>query len=70
MDMMTADLRQLTPSLGGSNEFFNGYYSQEPVNFYVNTNSNQPLIQPLLPVGIISNATNVLEDFFVLGRGT
>ena len=69
MDMMTADLRQLTPSLGGSNEFFNGYYSQEPVNFYVNTNSNQPLIQPLLASPDNQQRTNVLEDFFVLGRG-
>ena len=67
MDMMTADLRQIAPSLGGSNDFINGYYSQAPVNFYVNTNSNQPLLQSL--AGSSAQRTNVLEDFFVLGRG-
>jgi type II secretory pathway pseudopilin PulG len=67
MDMMTSDLRQMASSLGGSNDFINGYYSQAPVNFYVNTSSNQPLLQPL--AGSSAQRTNVLEDFFVLGRG-
>jgi Tfp pilus assembly protein PilV len=67
MDMMTSDLRQMAPSLGGSNDFINGYYSPAPVNFYVNTNSNQPLLQSL--AGSNAQRTNVLEDFFVLGRG-
>ncbi len=69
MDLMTADLRQMTPSLGGSNAFFNVRDSQAPVNFYVNTNSNQPLIQPLLGSPDNQQRTNVLEDVFVLGRG-
>jgi len=67
MDVMTADLRQMAPSLGTNGVFVNGYYSPVPVNFYVNTNSNQPLLQSL--PGSAQMRTNVLEDFFVLGRG-
>jgi type II secretory pathway pseudopilin PulG len=70
MDLMTADLRQMTPSLGGSNAFVDVYDPQEPVNFYVNTNSNQPLVQSLVGVSNPNTQrTNVLEDFFVLSRG-
>jgi len=67
MDLMTSDMRQMAPSLGGSNGFVNGYYSQAPVNFYVNTNFNPPLVQSL--PGTAALRTNVLEDFFVLSRG-
>ena len=67
MDVMTSDLRQMSPSGGDSNAFFFGYFSQAPVNFYVNTNSNQPLVQSL--PGSSAQRTNVLEDFFVLSRG-
>jgi type II secretory pathway pseudopilin PulG len=69
MDLMADDLRQMAPSLGGSNDFFNGYYSQAPVNFYVNTYSNQPLVQSLPASPGNQQRTNVLEDFFVLSRG-
>jgi len=67
MDLMTSDLRQMSPSFGGSNGFVNGYYSQAPVNFYVNTNSNLPLLQSL--PGSTLLRTNVLQDFFALSRG-
>ena len=74
MDMMTSDLRQMAPSQGyySSSDFgsLNGFvYPIDPVNFYVNTNSNQPLIQPLVASPDNQQRTNVLEDFFVLGRG-
>ena len=74
MDVMTSDLRQMAPSRGyySSNDFINlnGFvYPTDPVNFYVNTNSNEPLIQPLLASPDNQQRTNVLEDFFVLSRG-
>jgi prepilin-type N-terminal cleavage/methylation domain-containing protein len=67
MDVMTSDLRQMAPSLGTNGVFLSGYYSPVPVNFYVNTNSNQPLLQSLPGSG--AQRTNMLEDFFVLSRG-
>lgn len=66
IDLMTSDLRQMSPSLGQSNGFYNGYYSQVPVNFYVNTNSNLRLVQSL--TGSSAQRTNVLQDFCALGR--
>ena len=69
MDVMTSDLRQMSPSLGTNGVFVSGYYSPAPVNFYVNTNSNQPLIQALPASPSNQRRTNVLEDFFVLSRG-
>ncbi len=73
IDVMTSDLRQMSPSLGNRSAVFNGYSTlpvSQPVNFYVNTNSNQPLVQSL-PGTFSPNTrrTNVLEDFFVLSRG-
>jgi type II secretory pathway pseudopilin PulG len=69
MDLMAADLRQMAPSLGNSNDLTSVYYSTNPVNFYASTNSyyTQPLVQPLTGSG--QSRTNVLETFFVLGRG-
>ena len=66
-DLMASDLRQMSPSLGGSSAFINGFYSQTPVNFYVNTNSSLPLVQSL--PGSTAQRVNVLEGFFALGRG-
>ncbi len=75
MDMMTADLRQMAPSLGYSNSlvqfrptFFYCNYNN-PVNFYAGTNKygTQPLVQSL--PGSAAQRTNVLENFFILGRG-
>jgi len=63
MDLMTADLRAMAPSLGQSNSVTIG-----AANFYANTNINEkPLIQPM--VGGSSSRTNVLENFFILSRG-
>ena len=70
MDLMTSDLRQMAPSRGGNSVIFNGNFPQpvnQPVNFYVNTNSDLPLVQSL--PGSSALRTNVLQDFFVLGRG-
>jgi type II secretory pathway pseudopilin PulG len=63
MDLVTADLRAMSPSGGQSNSPAIG-----AVNFYANTNFNeQPLIQPM--IGGSSARTNVLENFFILSRG-
>ena len=82
MDVMTADLRQMTPSLGYSNlvvvlpapgrQGYFYYYTTNPVNFYANTNVynaayTQPLVQSL--AGSAQARTNVLENFFILSRG-
>ncbi len=74
MDVMTADLRQMAPSLGYSNSLVNLYYcnSNNPVNFYANTNfyyNTGPLIQPLLASPDNRQRTNVLENIFILSRG-
>jgi type II secretory pathway pseudopilin PulG len=77
MDRMTADLRQMAPSSGHSNilvNFYPGFYycdSNNPVNFYANTNLyyTQPLLQSLTGSNPSTNRTNVLENFFVLSRG-
>ena len=59
MNLITADLRTLTPSYGRST-------SNGPVNFYVNTYGNLPLVQPL--VASAGTRTNVLQNFFILSR--
>jgi len=70
MDLMSSDLRQMAPSLGGSNGFVNILNPQTPVNFYVNTNFNfSPALVQSLPPGSGAVRTNVLQDFFVLSRG-
>jgi type II secretory pathway pseudopilin PulG len=75
MDRMTADLRQMAPSLSYyfTNDLvsLNGItYPADPVNFYVNANynqtTNQPLVQSLPGSG--AQRTNVLENFFILDR--
>jgi prepilin-type N-terminal cleavage/methylation domain-containing protein len=59
MDLITADLRAMSPSLG---------YSNGAVNFYANLNLNyQPLAQSL--VASSQQRTNVLENFFILSKG-
>jgi type II secretory pathway pseudopilin PulG len=64
MDLITQDLKEMSPSFGFSN--LNGV----AVNFSVTTNSNpnySPLIQPLIPYDGQFRA-NVLENFFILSR--
>ena len=58
MDLITADLRTMSPS-GGTNF--------GPVNFYVGTYGNAPLIQPLIASG--TSRTNVQQNLFILSRG-
>jgi len=74
MDLITADLRAMSPSSGVSNNLANGnsvvanvLSGLVPVNFYVSTNYNeQPLVQSL--VASSQQRTNVLENFFILSR--
>jgi len=75
IEMITADLRQMAPSLGYSNSLVQiaptiyACNSNNPVNFYADTNKYgiQPLVQSL--AGSTARRTNVLENFFILGRG-
>jgi hypothetical protein len=65
MDLITSDLRAMTPSDGYSN-FVNGAYP--PVNFCVtNYAGYSPLVQSL--VGSSETRTNVQQNFFILSRG-
>ena len=63
MNLITGDLRAMSPSLGGSNG---------AVNFYAGNNSVQlgsgatPLIQPLIASS--KSRTNLLQNFFILSR--
>ena len=70
MEMISDDLRAMTPSLGISNEviYSPGFDGPGPVNFYVGTNyyANPPLIQPL--VASNESRTNALEDVFILSH--
>jgi hypothetical protein len=62
MDLMAADLKLMTPSLGQSNNF-------GAVNFYAAVPSGySPLTQPLTASPSSQNRTNVLESFFILSR--
>jgi type II secretory pathway pseudopilin PulG len=65
MDLITDDLRALTPSQGF---FTNGAGDFGPVNFYAGTNNyfNPPLIQPL--VASTGSRTNVQQDIFILSQ--
>jgi prepilin-type N-terminal cleavage/methylation domain-containing protein len=69
MDLISTDLRQMTPSAGVSNslvEVLNGFV---PVNFYASNNFNfQPLVQSLAASLNNPQRTNVLENFFILSR--
>ena len=68
MDLITADLRQMTPSLGQTNTVVSGIYVPGAVNFFATNNSvyYQPLSQTL--PGSTAQRTNLLQWFFVLGR--
>ena len=66
VDLISSDLRQMTPSYG---------YSNGPINFFVLDNSAaltalayQPLAQNLPGAGVGVQRANVLDYFFVLGR--
>jgi prepilin-type N-terminal cleavage/methylation domain-containing protein len=65
MDLMTADLRAMAPSLGQSNSVTGAANFYAAVTNYASPPS--PLIQPMVGGG--SSRTNVLENFFILSRG-
>jgi prepilin-type N-terminal cleavage/methylation domain-containing protein len=65
MDLMTQDLRAMSPSLGQSNNFTGAVNFYAAVTGYASPPS--PLYQPM--VGGSSQRTNVLETFFILSRG-
>jgi type II secretory pathway pseudopilin PulG len=65
MDLMTEDLRKMSPSFGRSNNLAASF--PDAVNFYVITNGSVPLVQSL--VGSTESRTNILEDFFILSSG-
>jgi type II secretory pathway pseudopilin PulG len=69
MDLITTDLRQMSPSAGVSNSLvavLNGFV---PVNFYASNNFNlQPLVQTMTASLNNPQRTNVLENFFILSR--
>ncbi len=71
MDLITDDLRAMSPSLGISNVFdkFTATSHNGPVNFYAGTNyyENPPLIQGLIASGY--SRTNVQQDVFMLSQG-
>jgi prepilin-type N-terminal cleavage/methylation domain-containing protein len=58
MELITGDLRQMTPSLDASNG---------TVNFYAAVNPT-PLSQPLLASPTSQSRNNVLESYFILSR--
>jgi type II secretory pathway pseudopilin PulG len=66
MDLVTADLRGMTPSDSVSNSL--NYVPQSAVNFFTLANSTYyaPLVQTL--PGSTSQRTNLLNYFFILGR--
>jgi prepilin-type N-terminal cleavage/methylation domain-containing protein len=68
MDLISGDLRAMSPSGGVSNStpaYLNN--GQIPVNFYVSVNNaSAPLVQSLIASG--STRTNVVESFFLLSR--
>lgn len=70
MDLITSDLRGLTPSDGVSNYVYlgNNNYDYGAVNFFATNNSYgyAPLVQSLPGSG--AQRTNLLQWFFVLGR--
>jgi prepilin-type N-terminal cleavage/methylation domain-containing protein len=62
MDLITSDLRAMSPAAGVSNSAID-----TPVNFYAVVKFNfHPLLQPLVASSQLR--TNVLEDFFILSR--
>jgi prepilin-type N-terminal cleavage/methylation domain-containing protein len=60
VDLITQDLKGMSPSLG---------FSNGAVNFYVTNNpSYSPLLQPMTASPNNQSRTNVLENFFILSR--
>lgn len=57
MDLISSDLKAMSPSLGNYGN---------AVNFNVTVSSSSPLVQSLLPSN--NQRTNVLENFFILSR--
>lgn len=65
MDVIAGDLRQMSPSLGQTNNAAN--FFEGAVNFYAAVPSGyQSLVQSL--IGSANNRVNVLESFFILSR--
>jgi hypothetical protein len=68
MSLIAGDLETMTPS-GGLGNNNGGFSIFSPVNFYANTNSGyEPLIQSLPASPTAAQRTNVLQNFFILGR--
>jgi type II secretory pathway pseudopilin PulG len=63
MDMITTDLRAMTPS-GGTNNGAANFYAN--TNFFYYSDFNEPLVQSLAPGSILR--VNVLEDMFILTK--
>ena len=59
MDLITSDLRAMSPS--------GGLTSGNEVNFHVDTYGNPPLVQPLIASS--SARTNVQQNLFILSQG-
>jgi prepilin-type N-terminal cleavage/methylation domain-containing protein len=70
MDLMAADVREMSPSFGNSKALISAYYPDRdsPVNFFANTNPvfAPPLVQT--NTGTTLARTNVLEMFFILNK--
>jgi len=69
MDLIATDLREMSPSLGISNNVVKGF---GPVNFYAdNYNTYQSFHQVLLQANNYpqTQRTNVVENFFILSSG-
>jgi type II secretory pathway pseudopilin PulG len=66
MDLMTGDLRAMAPSSGQSNNLTGAANFYAAVTNFVSPPS--PLVQPM--VGGNSTRMNVLENFFILSRGS
>jgi type II secretory pathway pseudopilin PulG len=68
VDMITQDLKEMSPSFGWSNNVVNGFGS---VNFCVtNFNTYSSLNQSLVGVGDPNTQrTNIVENFFILSSG-
>jgi prepilin-type N-terminal cleavage/methylation domain-containing protein len=68
MDLITEDVRKMSPSFGNSNNAVNGL---GPVNFWVMNNTAYSSLHQSL-VGVTDPAiqrTNIVESFFVLSSG-
>jgi prepilin-type N-terminal cleavage/methylation domain-containing protein len=69
IDLMAGDLKEMAPSLGGSNSIARVNNGFATVNFYANTNAGYvPLIQTLTASPNNQQRTYVLQQFFVLNH--